>query len=171
MKVSKTWNGYLRADGSKGIRNHLLVVYLVECARHVAECIALPYKSKGVEVIGFSGCYPNDYANKMLCQLCTHSNVGGVLLVSLGCEGFQRNKLIETIRASGRPVDLLVIQQAGGTRATIDAGSRWLESTFSALGCCAQSAHDGFRADSGNDLWRQRCHQWHYRQPCYWALF
>ena len=28
--------GYLREDGRKGIRNHVLVAYLVECAHHVA---------------------------------------------------------------------------------------------------------------------------------------
>ncbi len=29
-------HGYLRADGRKGIRNVVAVVYLVECAHHVA---------------------------------------------------------------------------------------------------------------------------------------
>ena len=29
-------NGYLRRDGRKGIRNATVVVYLVECAHHVA---------------------------------------------------------------------------------------------------------------------------------------
>ena len=32
--------GYLRQDGRKGIRNHVAVVYLVECAHHVAREIA-----------------------------------------------------------------------------------------------------------------------------------
>lgn len=126
---SQSWQAYLRPDGRKGIRNLLLVVYLVECAKHVAEAIALPTAAEGTEVIGFSGCYPNDYGNKMLQRLCTHSNVGAVLLVSLGCEGFQRNKLIDAVRASGRPVDLIGIQDVGGTRTAIDAGRRWIETT------------------------------------------
>jgi altronate hydrolase len=75
-----------------------------------------------VELIGFGGCYPNAYAAKMMQQLCTHPNVGGVLLLSLGCESFQRTELSEAIAASGRPVETLVIQQSGGTRKTIDQG-------------------------------------------------
>ena len=31
--------GFLRADGRKGIRNIVLVTYLVECAHHVARAI------------------------------------------------------------------------------------------------------------------------------------
>lgn len=133
MRQAGSWQGYLRSDGRKGIRNHLLIVYLVECARHVAEGIALPFEGRGVEVIGFSGCYPNDYANKMLQRLCTHSNVGGVLLVSLGCEGFRRDKLMDAIRASERPVDLLGIQQVGGTKKAIGEGITWIENTLQLL--------------------------------------
>ena len=58
----------------------------------------------------------------MMQALGTHPNTGGVLLVSLGCEGFNREALSQAIRASGRPVETLVIQQAGGTRKTIEAG-------------------------------------------------
>jgi altronate hydrolase len=130
MNASLEFQGYLRPDGRKGIRNRLLVVYLVECAKHVAEAITDPYRDKEVETIGFSGCYPNDYSNKMLQRLCTHSNVGAVLLVSLGCEGFQRNRLIEAIEASQRPVHLISIQATGGTRKAITAGHAWIEQTL-----------------------------------------
>ena len=125
--------GYLRSDGSKGIRNVVVVVYLVECARHVAQEIAYPFRERGVHLIGFSGCYPNDYAAGMMGQLCTHPNVGGVLLVSLGCESFDRHHLSQTIRDSGRPVETLVIQQAGGTRKTVEQGRAWIESSLKAL--------------------------------------
>ena len=54
--------GYLRQDGRKGIRNHVAVVYLVECAHHVAREIQAPFRERGVHVIGFPGCYPNDYS-------------------------------------------------------------------------------------------------------------
>lgn len=114
--------GYLRPDGRKGIRNILTVVYLVECAKHVAEQIVAPYREQGVHLIGFSGCYPNPYSQKMLQRLCTHSNVGGALLLSLGCEGFDRHSLKDAIVESGRPVELIGIQQIGGTRKTIEAG-------------------------------------------------
>src|SRR3546814_1656075 len=43
------------------------------------------------------------------------------LLVSLGCEGFDREGLAAAITQSGRPVETVVIQQAGGTRSSIEA--------------------------------------------------
>ncbi len=75
-----TMRGYLRSDGRKGIRNTVAVAYLVECAHHVAREIALPWREEGVHAIGFPGCYPNPYAERMMEQLCTHPNVGAVLL-------------------------------------------------------------------------------------------
>lgn len=80
-------------------------------------------------MIGFPGCYPNDYATRIMKQLCTHPNVGAVLLVSLGCESFDRGALGEAVEASGRPVATLVIQQMGGTAKTIAAGRAWVEAT------------------------------------------
>ena len=124
---------FLRSDGRKGIRNVITVVYLVECAHHVAKQIASPFEDHDVHVIGFSGCYPNTYALEMMESLCTHPNVGAVLLVSLGCESFNRNQLADTVRSSGRPVDVLVIQQTGGTRKTFEAGREWIRNTLTEL--------------------------------------
>ncbi len=124
---------YPRADGRKGIRNLAAVVYLVECAHHVAREIAAPFAENDVHLIGFSGCYPNDYAFGMVSSLAAHPNVGAVLLVALGCEGFDRARLAAVIEASGRPVETLVIQEHGGTRATIDAGRAWVESARAEL--------------------------------------
>jgi altronate hydrolase len=118
--------GYLRSDGRKGIRNVTVVVYLVECAHHVAREVVFPYREHEVHLLGFPGCYPNAYAHRMLHQLCTHPNVGAALLVSLGCEGFNRAGLLEEIRATGRPADVLVIQDTGGTRKTIAEGRQWI---------------------------------------------
>jgi altronate hydrolase len=114
--------GYPRADGRKGIRDIAAVVYLVECARHVADAIARPFADEDVHVIGFAGCYPNAYAERMLTALCTHPNVGGVVLVSLGCESFDRRTLAAAIAASGRPVQTVVIQEVGGTGPAVTAG-------------------------------------------------
>jgi altronate dehydratase large subunit len=117
--------GYPRADGRVGIRDAVVVVYLVECARSVADGIAAG--SEQAQVIGFGGCYPSPYAQRMLEELCTHPNVGAVALVSLGCEGFNRERLAEVVEASGRPVTTLVIQDLGGTRATVDRGRAWID--------------------------------------------
>lgn len=124
--------GYPRADGRKGIRNIVAVAYLVECAHHVAREIVAPTR-EDAHVIGFPGCFPNPYAQKMMERLCTHPNVGAVLLVSLGCESFNRRQIEDVVRASGRPVETLVIQQNGGTRSTIQKGRAFVAECIETL--------------------------------------
>jgi altronate hydrolase len=136
--------GYARSDGRKGIRNIVVVAYLVECAHHVAREIASPFADRGVHVIGFGGCYPNRYADRMMRQLCTHPNVGAVLLVSLGCESFDRSGLEAAVRDSGRPVCTLVIQHSGGTRRTVEAGRAWIKD---ALALVEVTPQDEIRLD------------------------
>jgi altronate hydrolase len=121
--------GWLRSDGRKGIRNVLAVAYLVECAHHVAREIVMPFRERDVHLIGFPGCYANQYAYDMMRRLGTHPNVGAVLLISLGCEGFDKRGLREAIAATGRPVHTLVIQAKGGTRSTIAEGRAWVQQT------------------------------------------
>ncbi len=116
------FKGYGRQDGRKGIRNVIVVAYLVECAHHVTRRIVNLVDDIDVQLIGFPGCYPNQYAYDMMRAVSTHPNVGGALLISLGCESMNRDKLLAEIRASGRPAELLVIQEAGGTKSTIEAG-------------------------------------------------
>jgi altronate hydrolase len=125
--------GYSRADGTKGIRNVVVVAYLVECGRHVASEIALGFRDQEVHVIGFSGCFRSAYGLQMMERLCCHPNVGAVLLVSLGCEGFDRGELGARIKASGRPLETLVIQHHGGTLATIAAGQKWVKGARATL--------------------------------------
>jgi altronate hydrolase len=114
--------GYPRADGRKGIRNVVVVAYLVECAHHVARDITASFRGRDVHLIGFPGCYPNPYAQRVMERLCTHPNVGAVLLLSLGCESFNKFSLARAVAGSGRPVETLTIQDDGGTRRTIAAG-------------------------------------------------
>lgn len=128
--------GYPRADGRKGIRNVVAVAYLVECAHHVAREIVQSFRDQDgtpVHLIGFPGCYPNAYADRVMRQLVTHPNVGAVLLVSLGCESFDKRGLEDAVRASGRPVHTLTIQRSGGTRSTRDAGILWAQEARTAL--------------------------------------
>src|ERR1700754_3567813 len=132
---SPALQGYLRADGRKGIRNVVAVAYLVESAHHVAREIVThfrpsfddfdsfdPQAESPVHLIGFPGCYPNSYAEKMLERICTHPNVGALLFVSLGCESMNKHYLADAVRASGRPAAVLTIQEKGGTRSTIQNG-------------------------------------------------
>lgn len=121
-----TWTGYLRPDGRKGVRNHLLVIYTVECASFVAQEIAKD--EPGTHLIGFPGCYDNDYAIRLMLALATHPNIGGVLAVGLGCEYTQPHRIAEAVRASGRPAESFFIQENGGTRSSVAYGKQLLAS-------------------------------------------
>ena len=114
------WNGYLRPDGRKGIRNLALVLYTVECAKHVAHSIA--YGEDQTHVIGFPGCYDNPYAIRLMLALARHPNVGAVLVVGLGCEFTRPAQLAEIVRESGRPAEWFYIQEEGGTAKSIAKG-------------------------------------------------
>ncbi|MDY7578771.1 UxaA family hydrolase [Herbaspirillum sp. RTI4] len=135
---ANTLRGYLRDDGRKGIRNVVAVAYLVECAHHVASEVVLEFRKMSepslcVHLIGFPGCYPNVYAEQMMERLLTHPNVGAVLLVSLGCESMNKRHLEQAVRASGRPVHTLTIQETGGTRSTIAKGVEWVQWALASL--------------------------------------
>lgn len=122
-----------RSDGRKGIRNTVVIAYLVECAHHVSRQIVRPFEDEDVHVIGFPGCFPNDYAQQMMETLCTHPNVGAVLLVSLGCENFRKAQLSDIIKKTGRPVELLTIQKSGGTSASVKTGRDWVKQQLNTL--------------------------------------
>lgn len=119
-----SWQGYLRSDGRKGIRNLLLVVYTVQCAEFVAQEVARG--EPDAHVIGFPGCYDNAYAIRLMLALARHPNVGGVLAIGLGCEYTQPARVAEAVRASGRPARSFFIQEHGGTRTSIEHGKRLL---------------------------------------------
>jgi altronate dehydratase large subunit len=120
MSDSPTWQGWLRADGRKGVRNLVLVIYTVECAQFVAHAIA--QGEEDVHAIGFSGCYDNAYAIRLMLALARHPNVGAVLAVGLGCEYTQGSLLAESVRASGRLSESFLIQDAGGTSSSVEKG-------------------------------------------------
>ena len=121
-----TWEGYLRPDGRKGIRNLQLVIYTVQCAEFVAHRIA--QDEPGTHVIGFPGCYDNEYAIRLMLALARHPNVGGVLAVGLGCEYTQPARIADMVRQSGRPAEAFFIQEHGGTAESIEYGKKLLAS-------------------------------------------
>ena len=120
-------SGYLRADGRKGIRNIVVVAYMVECAHHVARQVVNMFPDQPVHLIGFAGCFPNEYADQVMRRLVTHPNVGAVLLVSLGCEGFNKHGLADVVAASERPVHTITIQENKGTRLSVSSGVEWVQ--------------------------------------------
>lgn len=117
---SAKWQGYLRQDGRKGVRNLVLVVYTVECASHVAHAIATG--EPDTHVIGFPGCYDNAFAVRLMLALARHPNVGAVLAVGLGCEYTQPRQLAARAAESDRLADWFYIQESGGTAASIAKG-------------------------------------------------
>ena len=118
------WQGYLRDDGRKGIRNIVLVIYTVQCAEFVAHQIA--QGEPDTHVIGFPGCYDNEYAIRLLLALGRHPNVGAILAVGLGCEYTQPARIAEAIGRSGRPARSFFIQEHGGTTSSIRFGKSLL---------------------------------------------
>ena len=57
-----------------------------------------------------------------LSNLGQSPNVGAALIVSLGCEGTDHERMVEEIRAAGKPVEIIRIQELGGTSRAIQAG-------------------------------------------------
>jgi len=124
--------GYPRKDGRAGVRNHVLVVSTVNCASGVVNAIgrALP---DAVTIVHAYGCgYGGEDAlrsQNVLAGLVNGPNVGAVLFVGLGCEGLSADILAG--RINGKPVEALVVQRDGGTRATtakgIEITSRFLQ--------------------------------------------
>ncbi|WP_437222452.1 UxaA family hydrolase [Planctomicrobium sp. SH661] len=117
--MNEIW-GYQRTVGPPGIRNHIVCIHTVECASFVSQRIAAI--DSRVQSLGFPGCYSNSYASRLMAALGGHPNVGAVLLVSLGCEGTNAGELAEEIRKQGRPVEVLKIQEHGGTESSILRG-------------------------------------------------
>lgn len=123
--------GFLRPDGRVGIRNHIAVVYTVECAHHVAERIAR--RVQGAQLLGFAGCYSDPYAVRMITELGAHPNVAAVLLVRLGCESTDVDALAQAIARRGQRVEVVSIQAAGGSLRAIERGVEIVEGFRGAL--------------------------------------
>jgi len=116
---TKYTNIYIRNNGEYGIRNHLLVMYTTGCAYTIANKIAMTVNAK---LIGQLGCKANLGAYQKLVQLGSHPNVGAVLIISLGCEHIDYERLKEDISQTQKPIELLVIQKEGGTSLCVEKG-------------------------------------------------
>ena len=123
--MSYTFQGYRRPDGKFGARNLVAVIPTTICANDVAQAICLQIQG----TIGYfhhQGCcqLPSDLkrVTEVLIDLGLSANVGAALIVSLGCEGTDHQRVYETIKASGKPCEIIHIQELGGTSAGIQAG-------------------------------------------------
>jgi altronate dehydratase large subunit len=108
---------YPRTPPSCGARNHLLVLPSVICATRVAREIAAEVggvaitHQHGCSQVGDDAARTADAFEALACS----PNVGGVVVVSLGCETIQGRTLAERISARGQAVRFVGIQESGDT--------------------------------------------------------
>lgn len=117
--------GYVRPDGQVGCRNHVAVIPSVTCAGDVASAVVRQVAGC-VGYFHHQGCCqlpPDlDRVTETLISLGSGPNVGAALVISLGCEGTDTERLIAELRATGKPVRVVRIQELGGVSAAIKAG-------------------------------------------------
>lgn len=150
----RTFEGYVRGDGKVGTRNYIAVISSVNCSASVCKAIARHFTAERLRefpqvdgVVAFThhgGCamqfagQQHQLLNRVLGGIARHPNVGGYLLIGLGCEKATLDYLVDDQRlvqieglshsaAPGRP-PTLTMQSSGGTRRTIEAGIRHVES-------------------------------------------
>src|SRR6266850_4948685 len=143
-----TFLGYRRPDGRVGTRNYVLIVPTSMCASHEAQQIStiaeytLYNRQKYPNVDGVvaiphnkgCGCQDGSTIDVMLRTLSNyadHPNVGGVILIDLGCEKTNLSKVEEYLlkrkKSFDKPVAKIGIQEVGGTQATIARGLKDVE--------------------------------------------
>lgn len=145
-----TFEGIRRPNGKVGTRNYLAIISTVNCSasvsKHVAraitpEMLAAYPNVDGVVALTHSGGCGMQYAsaghqmlNRVLGGTAKHPNIGGYLLIGLGCEqgamGYllEDQHLVQIEGTNGRAADVKVnrppvfsMQDCGGTQKTIAA--------------------------------------------------
>src|SRR5437868_9796239 len=143
-----TFKGFRRRDGRVGTRNFILIVPTSMCASHEAQQISMMsefmhYKRErypnvdGVVAIPHNkgcGCQEGSTIEVMLRTLSNyadHPNIGGVVLMDLGCEKTNLARvekyLLKREKAFNKPVAKIGIQEVGGTQAAIERGLKEVE--------------------------------------------
>ncbi|OHC44499.1 MAG: galactonate dehydratase [Rhodobacteraceae bacterium GWE1_64_9] len=150
--------GYLRPDGRIGTRNYIAVISSVNCSATVSKAVAQHFAAPAVMarfpgvdgVIALThggGCAFNTraegyaYLARTIAGYAAHPNVGGVLMIGLGCETNQIPALLERegLAESDR-LRSMTIQAVGGTRRTIEAGIRAVEEMMPLVGAARRTS-------------------------------
>jgi len=101
-----TFQGYRRADGRVGTRNEIWVLCTVGCVANTARLIAEEGNHRFAGRVDGVHAFPHpfgcsqlgddlDHTRSVLAALAQHPNAGGVLLVGLGCESNQLDRLLQ----------------------------------------------------------------------------
>ena len=118
--------GYERENGMAGTRNYVGVLSTVVCANEVTDAVSRQVQGT-VSFLHQQGCCQTpvdiERVNNTLSRLGQNANLYGVILISLGCESTDVSKVAQTIASSGKPVEVVVIQETGGAARSIAKGS------------------------------------------------
>jgi len=124
------FQGYVRPDGKVGTRNLVAVLYTVDCARIVSQRIAQSIPN-GVSV-GWYSCYSTEDSNdtNTLVGLGSNPNFSSAIVVGLGCQHISPYDVAKAIKKGGKPAASLEIQGTGGTKKTIESGTKIADKFF-----------------------------------------
>jgi altronate hydrolase len=136
--LRRTFRGIRRPDGSVATRNYVGVLTTVNCSATVARQIARRTEDAAEAVDGVdgvvalthgTGCGMTDRGEgwdllrRTLAGYARHPNIGGLVVVGLGCEVNAVSSLMADLGVGAHvPVESYTIQDVGGTRAAIDHG-------------------------------------------------
>ena len=153
-----TFQGYKRADGRAGTRNYLGILTSVNCSATVARLMAREIEKSGelanyphvdgvIALVHGTGCgmaiKGEGYEALQRTQwgYAANPNIGGVLMVGLGCEVFQIDKMKERYGiVEGDHFQSMTIQAVGGTRKTLEAGLRRIRDMLPLLDSARRTA-------------------------------
>lgn len=136
----RTFMGYIRADGRAATRNYIGILTSVNCSATVARMVADHFRGRldafpnidGVVALTHkSGCgLDNKVAGVGALRRCLsgfahHPNFAHVVMIGLGCEVGNLSGVMD-----GAAGEAFVIQQSGGTAATVRAGIAQIESVL-----------------------------------------
>ena len=141
---TRTFQGYRRPGGGRaGTRNYIAVISNVNCSASVCKYVARHFTTDRLRdyphvdgVVAFShegGCAiefasrKHQMLNRVMAGIAKHPNIGGVVMIGLGCEQVTLDYLIEEHELLGRgePTEAplhMTIQECGGTSRTVEAG-------------------------------------------------
>ncbi|KSU80320.1 altronate dehydratase large subunit [Fictibacillus enclensis] len=126
MEQNLLW-GYRRPDGRVGIRNHVLILPTIVCATQAAKNVTELVQGT-VSFIHQHGCaqvgVDYDQTFRTYVGMGTNPNVYGVIVMGLGCETHQGKSVADEIAKCGKPVELVSIQDHGGTLAATAEASK-----------------------------------------------
>jgi altronate dehydratase large subunit len=118
--------GYEREEGV-GTRNYVAILPSVVCANEVARIIEERVENSRA-FLHHQGCIQLgkdlEMTFRALVGFGRNPNCHSVLVVSLGCEAIDAEKLADEIAKSGKRVELVRIQEEGGTLKAIEKGVR-----------------------------------------------